>query len=185
MRPPLFICALVLLLAANTARATNWHCYYTNCLFVFVPQVVQGATVTTARVELEYLCRAERYGAVTNTTVAGRSTQPLAPCRGGFGAYVYFGAQQHRLWEPFDAGVIIATLAQCGTNATQQFARNVVYYQQHDGIVRACGPPSLADRVEERAANAARQLQQTVRQHTQQTVRTNAVLFIAQWGYVS
>jgi len=173
------------LLAASAARATNWHCYYTNCLYVFVPQVVAGATVTTARVELEYLQRAERYGAVTNAAVAGRSTHTLAPCPGGFGAYVYFGAQQHRLWEPFDAGVNITTLAQCGTNAPHQLARHTIFYQQHGGIMRACGPPSMADRVEERAANAARQLQQAVRQHAQQAARTNAVFFIAQWGYVS
>ena len=180
-----FISACILLLTTGAAHATNWHCYYTNCLYVFVPQVVKGATVTTARVELEYLRRAERYGAVTNTTVAGRSTHTLAPCPGGFGAYVYFGAQQHRLWEPFDAGVIVATQAQCGTNAPRQLARATIFYQQRDGIVRACGPPSMANRVEERAADAARQLQQAVRQHAQQTGRTNTVFFIAQWGYVS
>jgi hypothetical protein len=184
MRPLLFICVLVLLLATHTARATNWHCYYTNCLYVFVPQVVAGVTVTTARVELEYLCRAERYGAVTNTTVAGRSTHALAPCPGGFGAYVYFGAQQHRLWEPFDVGVAIVTLAQCGTSAPWQLARSTVNYQQRGGIVRACGPPSTAKRVEERVAEAARQLQKAVQAHAG-AARTNAVLFIAQWGYVS
>jgi hypothetical protein len=174
---------LAVVLAASTARATNWHCYYTNCLFAFVPPVINGATVTAAQVELEFLRRAERFGSITNTTAAGRQTQTLAPGPNGFSTHVYFGAQQHRLWEPFDAGVIVTLVAHCGTNAMMR-TREVVYFTQRGGIVRACGPPSTADRVEDRAAEATHQLQTAVQQHAG-AARTNTVLFIAQWGYVS
>lgn len=172
-------------LCAQRAAATNWHCYYTNCLYLFVPQVYDGWTVTAARAELSIVRRAERFGALTNVTAGAVVAVRLQAAPGGFAAYHIFGAQQHRLWEPMELGVRVVKTITFADGTQRTLGAREYYWAGRDAAVIRCGRDDHSDRVEDREAAAARALDDCVRRHQAQTNRANDVLFVARWGYAS
>ena len=103
-------------------EGTNWHCYYTNCLYVFVPEVMNSETVTSAKVEVSILKRKERFGTFTNTVPHKTKSIKLENAENGFCAYLYFGAEQHRLWEQFEVGICEKKL--CFSKTKQKLFRH-------------------------------------------------------------
>lgn len=166
-------------------QATNWHCYYTNCLYLYVPAIYEGQTVTAARAEVTVLRRAERFGALTNVTGSWTAEVKLEAVKGGFAVYYVFSAQQHRLWEPVELGIRVTKWVQYGDGREQRMSEKNYYWDGQGGRVVRCGDDDYSDRVEEREAAAGRALEECVRRHRAETNHTEDVLFVARWGYVS
>lgn len=185
----IFLCqafvTLLIMLCAPRAAATNWHCYYTNCLYLFVPHVYAGQTVTAARAELSVLRRAERFGPLTNMVAAAPVQLALQPAQDGFAVYHVFAAQQHRLWEPMELGVRVVKTVQYADGTTRRLPAREYFWTARDPAVIRCGRDDHSDRVEDREAAAARALEECLRQHRAQTNRVQDVLFVARWGYAS
>lgn len=172
-------------LGAPRALATNWHCYYTNCLYLFVPHVDAGQTVTAARAEVSMLRRAERFGPLTNLVAAAPVQLTLQPAENGFAVYHIFAAQQHRVWEPMELGVRVVKAVQYANGTTQQLPPRDFFWTARDAAVIRCGKDDHSDRVEDREAAAARALEECVQRHRAQSNRVHDVLFVARWGYAS
>jgi len=66
---------------------------------------MNSETVTSAKVEVSILKRKERFGTFTNTVPHKTKSIKLENAENGFCAYLYFGAEQHRLWEQFEVGI--------------------------------------------------------------------------------
>ncbi|MCX7847215.1 MAG: hypothetical protein N2595_04195 [bacterium] len=179
-----FFVTLSMIFFTACAWATNWHCYYTNCLYLYAAEVENGRTVTAVRAEIQVLRRAERFGALTNVVAGAAVSVPLVREGRGFAVYHIFAAQQHRLWEPVELGIRVTkhyTYADGGRGAT---VREFYWTGRGSGVVR-CGGDDTAERVSDREAAAGRALEACMREHRRSGGGTNDVLFVARWGYVS
>ncbi len=169
----------------STCQATNWHCHYTNCLYVFVQDAVDARTVVSARVEYGLLKRKERFGSFTNTVPHKRHVVRLPKTAGGFGDYIHFAAEQHRLWVPFDVGVYVKKIVKFKDGARMAMPRKVYYFHEKQNGMVSCGAPDLSDKIPDRQEAAGRMLGDAVERHKARECRTNDVLFVSKWGYAS
>jgi hypothetical protein len=175
--------------SAPPCAATNWHCFYTNCLYAFVPDCLDGRTVTAVRVEYGLLQRATQFGPLTNTRVHTRLSAELPRTERGFAAYLFLGGEQHRLWDwvPFDVAAYMTTSIEYTEGAGTTLPTRVFPFttgRDVDGVIN-CAPRHGAARIEARRAEATRALDAALERHGASPARTNNVLFLSFWGYVS
>lgn len=174
----------VILLGISSAYATNWHCYYTNCLYTTAPLVYNSMTVSAVEVEFSILKKAERFGSFTNTTPTKTRSFTLKRSTHCFYAYHTFGAEMHRLWEPCETGITYTkTLSFSHTNSTVTLPAETYFF--NSSAVQSCGPADTSDKIDDRKRAATQMLNQSIHKHKESSDKTNDILFISKWGYVS
>ncbi len=173
---------LSIALVTGICEGTNWHCYYTNCLYVFVPEVLNSETVTSAKIEYTILKRKERFGAYTNSLPHKKYVDELSNTQKGFSGYFYTGAEQHRLWEPFEVGVSVKKIITF-KGGTKILPEKIYYFSGKN--IKSCGPADMSKNNSDRKRAAGQMLNQEVKQHQAKDIGTNDVLFVSKWGYVS
>ena len=173
----------VTFLLACTCNATNWHTYYTNCLYVYVPAALNSQTVFSVRVEYGIVTRADQFGPPTNTVLRNQHVLRLERNERGFTGYIVMSAERHRLAGPYDLGVSLTKIIRFEDGTRKISAPQVRSFDGADAV--RCGGEWPQERLPERAAAAGQALHDAIRRHMAGERKTNDTLFIAYWGYAS